>query len=97
MTVLNPIADLCHFISVKDRLKTLSILEKGFNLNQTVPWNSKTERIEEQVTQSIQEGTEPDVYEALPLNLAIIKGNVDIVSDLLNAGANPLLKDGRNR
>ncbi|TPX69113.1 hypothetical protein SpCBS45565_g02695 [Spizellomyces sp. 'palustris'] len=37
------------------------------------------------------------VYDALPLNLAVIAGNVEIVKILLEAGAQPQGKDGRSR
>lgn len=41
--------------------------------------------------------TEVPIYSALPLNLAVIRGNPDLVQLLLNNGANPSKIDGRGR
>ncbi|KAJ1551724.1 Serine/threonine-protein kinase plk1, partial [Nowakowskiella sp. JEL0078] len=40
---------------------------------------------------------ETDVYDALPLNLAVMKGNIDMVFLLIRLGANLKKKDGRGR
>ncbi len=106
MTGPNPLLDLCTAIIGNNRLAALSALEKGFDVNQFVDWNSLTETVSEEpaslepVLNDIagpRIAQESEVYKALPLNLAVIKGHLDIVTDLLNAGANPSKKDGRNR
>lgn len=87
---------LCSAIAASDRLATLSALDKGFDLNQTVDWDSANKTLSDTPAPET-EAQETLIYKALPLNLAVIHGHLDIVMDLVNAGANPSKKDSRNR
>ena len=98
MTAPSLLPSLCTSVTAGDRLHVLSILEKGFNLNQFQAWNSQTQcPLPDPLPLEESSNQESLIYNALPLHLAVIHGHVDIVSDLLNAGADPLMKDGRCR
>ncbi len=98
MTAPSLLPSLCTSVILGDRLQVLSILEKGFNLNQLQAWNSQTGfPLPDILSREESALQESPIYNALPLHLAVIHGHVDIVSDLLNAGADPRMKDGRNR
>jgi hypothetical protein len=92
-----PFSSIGSTIYSTDRNKVLVALKKGSDPNGFVHWDSSSACATKLPISEVAEGQEGKIYKALPLNIAVIKGNVEIVKELLKAGANPTLKDGRKR
>ena len=92
-------SDLCNAILTDDRIKVLSILESGYDVNQLIPWNADTEKvIQSQIDAALDsDEKENPEYNTLAINLAVIKGSTELVGDLLKAGARVDLTDSRGR
>lgn len=73
------------------------ILAQKIDLNTKIQWDSITMKPASSRKKSIKKKEENNVYEALPLNLAVIFSSLEVVEEILKCGANPILKDGRSR
>lgn len=89
--------ELCVAIISNNRSQIKKILNQKIDLNVRVPWDSITMKPASTRKKSIKKKEESNVYEALPLNLAVIFSAAEVVEELIRNGANPTFKDGRLR
>jgi len=80
-----------------DNVESLVNENKNVNLNELIVWNSEIENVVEESEIKGKYDIDSPIYYTTLLNLASIKGNVEIVELLLKHGALPTIRDGRGR
>jgi hypothetical protein len=89
--------ELCAAIINNNLPQIKKILAQKIDLNAKIQWDSITMKPASSRRKSVKKKEENNVYEALPLNLAVIFSSLEVVDELLKCGANPTMKDGRSR
>ncbi|ORX59859.1 ankyrin [Piromyces finnis] len=87
-TITNDLDNLILLINDKKNI---------IDLNELITWDSENECIIENFEVREKYNIESPIYYTTLLNLASIKGHVEIVEFLLEHGALPTIKDGRGR
>jgi len=80
-----------------NNLKSLINENDNIDLNVLIPWDSENEKVVENSETKEKYNIDSPIYYTTLLNLASIKGNVEIVEILLEHGALPTVRDGRGR
>jgi hypothetical protein len=89
--------ELCTAIINNNLTLIKKMLGPKIDLNAKISWDSVTMKPASSRKRSIIKKEESKVYDALPLNLAVIFSSVEVVEELIKYGANPIMKDGRSR
>ncbi|KAJ3042558.1 hypothetical protein HDV00_007092 [Rhizophlyctis rosea] len=90
--------DLCTAAHHNDEEGTAQLLEDGLNPNAYVPWCPTSHACTLDLRNTLQnDESDSDAYDALPLHMAVMAGNVGVVNLLVKAGASLTRIDGRGR
>ncbi|KAI9204847.1 ankyrin repeat-containing domain protein [Polychytrium aggregatum] len=97
-----PCTTLCDAAFRNDVAAASELLQSGLHPNSRVPWSSVQRCSIAQLSPSAtstptQSLAEPEVYGALPLNIAVMRGHLEMVQLLLENGAQVNRRDSKGR